>query len=171
MGSFSLIAVVLLTLVGYSSGNVLGARRKKVAPGLADLVLVLALWSAAVVIHGQLGKWGGIGAGFGLGLLVGLPAGVLRPGKTDGREKFAYLEDGEPAAETGFLAAWKRFAMEMGNFQGRMIMAFFYFGIVTPFALISRLGSEGGGKRAGERSFWRERELTPLQLDQARNQF
>ncbi len=44
------LALVLLTLVGYSSGAVLGARRKTPVPGLFDLLVVVILWAAALLM-------------------------------------------------------------------------------------------------------------------------
>lgn len=171
MGTFSLIAVVLLTLVGYSSGNVLAGRAKRVAPALGDLLVMVALWVVAVRGHAEVGRWRGIALGLALGLVVGAVVGALRKGATDGREKLAYLDDDAPPVERGFMPAWRRFAAEMGNFQGRMIMGVFYFVIVTPFGLISRMIGDGRGNAVSAGSFWRERPATPLQLEQAKNQF
>ena len=169
---FGLIAVVLLTLVGYSSGNVLGARAKRVSPGLLDLLVMVVLWVIALRLHEEVGRWSAVGAGLALGLMIGAVAGAIRPGTSDGREKFAYLEDDAPAPQSGFRAGWNRFAQEMGNFQGRMIMAILYFVVVTPFGLISRIIGDGSEKSSvSPSSFWRERSVIVPELEQARNQF
>jgi len=168
------VALVLLTLVGYSSGSVLAGRRKRLVPGIVDLGVVGVLWIAVFAARGELGlgKWQAIGAGLLCGLVVGALFAALRPGNPDPRARLAHLddEDAAPAPRPSLLDRWKEFAAEMGNFQGRMIMGFFYFLVVTPFALISKLGADGSAPRSG-RTFWLERPPAPTGLDQARNQF
>lgn len=169
------VALVLLTLVGYSSGNALAGRRKRLVPGIVDLLVVVVLWVAVFTARAELGlgKWQAIGAGLLLGLVVGALFAALRPGNPDPRARLAHLDDeGEtrPRTAPSLLDRWKAFAAEMGNFQGRMVMGFFYFVVVTPFALISKLGADGGAPRSG-RTFWLERASAPSGLDQARNQF
>ncbi len=172
MDLLGILAVVLLTLVGYSSGSVLGAGSKKVSPGLGDLLGVVVLWAGVLLLHGQVGKWPSVGAGLLAGLAVGGAVAALRPGEADPRARLDHLGPGaEAETGSGFLAAWKRFAMKMGNFQGRMMMGFFYFLVLTPFALLSKAGVGAHRASTSEGSFWLDRPAASARLDQARNQF
>ncbi|MBD0321263.1 MAG: hypothetical protein ICV87_13060, partial [Gemmatimonadetes bacterium] len=75
------------------------------------------------------------------------------------------------ASEPGAWSAWKRFGARMGNFQGRMMMGIFYFLVLTPFALLSRMGAGAHRARGEAGSFWLPREAAPTGLDRARTQF
>lgn len=170
MDVFGAVALVLLTLVGYSSGSVLAGRGKRLVPGLVDLLLVVVLWTTVFWLRGDLGKWPAIGFGLLLGGVVGASFALLRPGNPDPRARLAHLDDEEAApARASLLDGWKAFAAEMGNFQGRMTMGFFYFVVVTPFALISKFTGDSPA-RVGE-SFWLQRTGAAADLRQARNQF
>jgi len=138
MGFLSILGLILFALVGYSAGAVLAGRGKKVAPGILDLLLVVALWVAAILCRPALGKW--------LSLLVWLTLGGLTSAAlTLGRRR--RLPDAKkPAAVAaptsllkGLWEGWKRFAAELGNFQGRLVLAFFYFLVVTPFGVLVRM--------------------------------
>ncbi len=56
MEILSIVALVLLTLVGYSSGATLAGHGKKVTPDLPDVAAVVLLWVAAVAARPILGK-------------------------------------------------------------------------------------------------------------------
>ncbi|MDX1993552.1 MAG: hypothetical protein SF029_14285 [bacterium] len=73
---------------------------------------------------------------------------------------------------TIFQIAWKRFntlAAVLGDVQGRVIMTAFYFTILLPFGLISRLTSDPL-RRRDTRLLWLERAPVPEDLDSARQQ-
>ncbi|MBN1937814.1 MAG: hypothetical protein JW934_24360 [Anaerolineae bacterium] len=60
----------------------------------------------------------------------------------------------------------------MGNFQGRVLLAFFYFGIVTPFGLLVRLFADPLHLKSRKKlSFWLDRAQPTADLDQMRSQF
>lgn len=133
MEFFSLLALILLTLAGYSSGNVLAALGRKALPAIIDLPVTLTLWVSVLVARLQLGRGTGILFGFGLGLAVGLLFGALR------RRQYE-LETTAP--ESGFRTQWWSFNNRLGEFQSRLFLAWFYFIIVTPFGLITRFTSD-----------------------------
>lgn len=149
-----LLGAVMLAMAGYSAGNAL--RGRKVAPALGDLVAVTALAAGAMVARGHLGRGAVLGVAACAGVLAGAVAGVLRAGT---------------AAGPGEGGAWKRFALRMGNFQGRMLMGLFYFIILTPFALLSRMGAGAHRARREPGSFWLPRAEAPTGIERARNQF
>lgn len=144
---WSAIGVVLLTLVGYSTGVVLAARNREFYPSLLDLLVVLALWVAAFSIRGQLSAHGwAVLVALGLGLAVGLALTLARLALSDAPPPMPKSELPEHAQEKGGTAVattffrrlwqkWGEFGAQLGAVQGRLLMGFFYFIFVTPFAL------------------------------------
>lgn len=162
---FAGLALVLLALVGYSSGSVLGAKGRMAVPGIADLVVVFVMWVAALATRDTLGKWGAIGAWLVIGLALGA---VLARVRSDSYPKAQPLNTG-----SGLWNAWKGFARKMGNYQSRVLMAFIYFTIVLPFGLgMTLLGDPLKIKRSNGGSSWQPKELSlKPSIDEARSQF
>ena len=171
MGFLHVLALVLLTLVGYSSGTVLGGRGRRLNPGLLDILVVLLLWAGAILARDEMNRW--------LAILVWLLAGMVT-----GALMSALRRSGWPTAEKEEQAPiqgnvlriawerWKRFATEMGEFQSRILLILFYFLIVTPFGLATRLFSDPLRTRARKQaSFWVERTFSDPRLEDGRNQF
>ncbi|MBI3159787.1 MAG: hypothetical protein HYZ26_09345 [Chloroflexi bacterium] len=133
----SLLFLILLTLAGYSSGNVLGAPGRKAVPAFIDLPITLAMWTAALAARPQLGRGLGILFGFGLGLALGLLLGALRRGRLE-------VDKNAPAAgfRAGWRAQWRAFNARLGEFQSRIFLTWFYFLLVTPFGLLTRFTSD-----------------------------
>ena len=159
------LALILLALVGYSSGSVLGAKGRTAVPGIADLVVIVVLWIAALATRNALGKWSAIGVWLAVGLVLGTVLARLRAGSYPRAQP---LNRGR-----GLWIAWKDFARKMGNYQSRVWMAFVYFTVVLPFGLgMTLLGDPLGLKRSHSDSNWRPKEL-PLKpsIDEARSQF
>ena len=158
------LALVLLTLVGYSSGAVLGARGRTPVPRILDLLVVVALWAGALTTRGWLGKWSAILAWLAVGLVVGWVLTYLRRA---GYPKAAPLHIGG-----GVWNRWKAFAARMGNYQSRVLMSFIYFSIVLHFGLgVTMVGDPLGVKRSGGESSWHPKQV-PLKpsIEQAREQ-
>ena len=68
--------------------------------------------------------------------------------------------------------AWRRFGIItsiIGDFQGRVIATLFYFTVLLPFGLGSRLSSDPLHIRSG-RDGWLGRDEVPRDLDSARRQ-
>ncbi len=125
--------------------------RRLPVPGAVDLVLVPALWIALAALLGDAGHWtrAGIaaGAGMAMGLLVSMPR----------RASFPAMKRDAGRSRSRFLAAWKRFALRMGSFQGRLVLGLFYFSVMVPFALLFRLAGDPlglSGKRSTGWSAW-----------------
>jgi hypothetical protein len=159
------LALVLLALVGYSSGSVLGAKGRAAVPGIADLAVIIVLWTAALATRNALGKWSAIGAWLVVGLVLGVALAWMR---ADSYPKAQPLNTG-----SGLWNAWKGFARKMGNYQSRVLMAFIYFTVVLPFGLgMTLLGDPLRIKRTCGNSNWQPKEL-PLKpsIDEARSQF
>ncbi len=165
------LALVLLTLVGYSSGSVLGGRGRKISPGLLDIAIVLMLWAGALVSRGGMGRWLAIL----VWVLAGMAAGALFVILRRNRWPAADATEASPTTGKIFRIAWeqwKAFAAKMGEFQSRILLIFFYFLIVTPFGLATRLFNDPLRTRAKKlSSFWVERADSSARLEDGRNQF
>ena len=161
MGVILSLALILLTLVGYSSGSVLAGKGKQVIPGLLDLAVVLILLVSALITRITLGKWLAILIWLIVGLAVGFVLTGFRKRKfPDRKQKMAVIAHGSTGLRRWW-KSWKAFTSEMGDYQGRMILGYFYFIIVTPFGLSLRVFSDPLGlRRVRDSSFWMERRPT-----------
>jgi uncharacterized membrane protein YoaK (UPF0700 family) len=158
------IALVLLTLVGYSSGSVIGATGRTPVPRIVDLLVLILLWIAALTTRSTLGKWGAIVIWLAIGLVMGM---VLARVRIDNYPKAQPLNVG-----SGLWNAWSGFARRMGNYQSRVLMALIYFVFVLPFGLgVTLIADPLNIKRAEGPSNWHPKEL-PLKpsIDEAREQ-
>jgi hypothetical protein len=166
----SAIALILLIQVGYAAGVTLAAGRRHATPRLGDLLLVALLWVAAFAVRPQLGRWLSLAvwtaAALALSALVNLPRfaqapvaappAPLPPGLSFGRRLWEH---------------WKRFALRMGDYQGRMLVAFFYFVVVTPFGLLARAVSDPLQLRPPQQdSTWQGRPPPDRTVEEARQQ-
>ena len=159
------LALVLLTLVGYSSGSVLGTSGHNPTPRILDLLTVIVLWIAALATRTTLGKWGAIVIWLVIGLIVGAVLARIRIGSYPTAQP---LDTGP-----GVWNAWKGFSKRMGNYQSRVLMAFIYFVIVLPFGLgVTLLGDPLQIKRARTDSNWETKEMDfKPSIEDARGQF
>lgn len=159
------LALVLLALVGYSSGAVLSAKGCIPVPGIVDLVAVAITWIAALATRTALGKWSAIGIWFFVGLILGAVLALIR---TDNCPKAQSM-----TVDGGLWNVVKDFAQQMGNYQSRVLMAFVYFIVVMPFGLgVMLLGNPLKIRRVHTDSNWRPKELSiKPSIDEARRQF
>ena len=159
------LALVLLTLVGYSSGSVLGAKGRTAVPSILDLIVVVVLWVVALAARSVLGKWNSIV----IWLVIGLCLGAILA-----RVRAASYSKAEPSdMGKGVWNAWKGFSQRMGNYQSRVLMAFIYFTVVLPFGLgTTLLGDPMGIKRPSGISNWQPKDLSVSpSTEEARRQF
>ena len=160
MNLFGTIALMLLTLVGYSSGAVIAGRNRKRSPRLLDLGMVILLLAMALATRSMFGKW--IATPFWL-VAACLVSALLT--KVRYVDCAATEETNQTLAEKDSLRLawewWKAFSVDFGNYQGRILFAFFYFIVVTPFGIGVRLFRNPlGMNQGGKTSCWLERSLT-----------
>jgi hypothetical protein len=166
------LALALLTLVGYSIGAVVGAKDRSPTPQLLDLFVVVVLWISALGSRSAFGRWAAIGVWLAVGGLLSFVLSSARCNKMPSRPKKAAV----PAQGGNLLKqlweGWKGFAAEMGNYQGRIMLAIFYFSVVTPFGVLVRLFGDPLRTRLSENpSFWSHHPAINNGLDEARSQF
>jgi hypothetical protein len=172
MDFISGLALVLLTLAGYSMGTVLGSGDKSATPKPLDLGVIVILWIAALASRASLGRWTAVGLWLVAAGLVSCGLTSLRRNKMPARTTQATTSIQERSFLKGFWEGWKGFAREMGNYQSRVLLAFFYFVAVAPFGLLVRLfGDPLQTKLSTGPSFWVTRAPISTELDEARRQF
>ncbi len=171
MNFLSGLALILLTLVGYSIGSVLSGVGRKVKPGKADVIITLILWIGAFGTLSFLEKGWTILLWLIIGFIVGSIVVTLK------RDRLPEVEtEVKPAIEATGLRFlwedWKAFGHKMGDFQGRLLLFWFYFIIVTPFGLIMRLFNDPLDLHPGdELSHWRPRPAASVRLEDVKRQY
>jgi hypothetical protein len=179
----SVIVLILLTMVSYASGITLAANRREYPTAVLDLLIVAVLWLALFWLRPQLDRLPLLAVTIGLGVVVGYLVGAVRlAGYKDAhvlpsselpehaREKVADTAVPHNIFKRGW-QRWNNFAGRMGNVQGRLLMGFFYFIVVTPFGLGTRLFSDPlAVKKPPPRSNWHPKESTDLTLEAAQEQ-
>ncbi len=172
MDFLSGLALILLTLAGYSIGAVIVARDRSPTPQLLDLAVVVVLWISALFSRPALGKWTAIGVWLVAGGLVSFALSSARRNRMPSKAKKAAVSGQESNFLKCLWEGWKGFAAEMGNYQGRLLLAFFYFLVLTPFGVLVRLFSDPlRTKLSTNPSFWDNRTAISDKLDEARRQF
>jgi hypothetical protein len=79
-------------------------------------------------------------------------------------------QQGLKAAARAAWRWWTRVAHRIGDFQARVILTFFYYAILGPFAMVLRRGDPLGIAPGSARG-WRQRDAAPRPIaEQARRQ-
>jgi hypothetical protein len=136
---------------------------------MAVLFLLLALGTQSF-----LGKWLAIPiwlilAGLGSALLTAIRYGRSET-KEVARKTISETSRRDPLRRTWDW--WKVFATEIGNYQGRLLFAFFYFIIVTLFGIGVTLFSDPLAVKQKKRTTsWVQRSSVSHELEEARGQF
>jgi len=179
MEALSLIALILLSLVGYSAGVAAASRLlSDPKPGILDLILVALVWAAAIYakVSWDVNRWLLIlifaVSAFAIAALVSVLKGRRSLAQRPGRE--APESDDQTAEPISLWGRWKRFSRKMGGFQSRSILSFFYFIIVCPFALVVRIFSDPlrlRVKRGTSQSHWLAKKPVETVPDNFRKQF
>ncbi len=178
------LLVVLLTMVSYAAGVTLAAGRRDYEPSLTDLLLVAALWLLLFWLRPQMARWPLLAFIIFLGIIVGALFGGIRLGRQNTAviipksELPAHAREDEAGrtavAGNLFKRGWHRwsdFAGRMGAIQGRLLMGFFYFLVITPFGLVARLFTDSLAiKKEPEKTNWKAKEQSDLSLEAAAEQ-
>ncbi len=172
MAFLSALALVMLTLMGYSSGITLAGTGKDRTPTILDLIFIAGLWVAMFTIRDRLGRGWTIIAGIVGGLAVaGIYTTLIRPRFADkAEEPLPNLSGMNPLRQ--LWERWKHFAEKLGAAQGRLLMGFFYFLIVTPFGIIMSLLSDPlNRKQPFTQSGWSPFQNSSVTLEEGKKQY
>ena len=182
MEILSSIALILLTMVGYSSGVTLAGRGRHVLPSVWDLLCLILVWWAAFLLRTLLdSRLLGLLAGLLLGIAVGGLFTAVRLTITKEAPIIPESELPAHARETAVAPEasvwrklwqrWTAFATRMGGVQGRLFMGYFYFIIVTLFGLGMRSFSDPlHSKRPYNQSGWLAKDVIDPTLEAAQEQ-
>ena len=176
------VVIILLGMVSYSSGITLAAKRREYELGVLDLISVFVLWVILFSVREGLARIPELALTIVLGLIFGYIIGAIRFSRQDTAKIIPKSELPEHAREkiergeslSLFRRIWQRwvdFSGRMGNIQGRLLMGFFYFLVVTPFGLLYRLFADPLGiKKTPSSSNWGAKEPTDLTIEASREQ-
>lgn len=164
----SYIVLVLLTVVGYSSGAVIVTSRRQPVPRSIDLIIVMVLIVAAVFSKPFLGRWSAIG------VWVAISFCTAFIGLYSIRQSFLEIEHSpvEKNSSSFFRRLWnnwKSFSFRMGNYQGRLLLGLFFFTAALPFGLLLRIFSNRPA--IIKNTDWLDRQPSSKSIDSARDQF
>ena len=152
MELLSIVALILLTMVGYSSGVTVAGRGRHVMPtGLLLGIVVGVLFTA-------------------VRLTITKEAPIIPESELP-----VHARETAVAPEASFgrklWLRWTAFATRMGGVQGRLFMGYFYFIIVTLFGLGMRIFSDPlHMKRPFHQSGWSAKDVIDSTVEAAREQ-
>lgn len=158
------VGILLVTLLGFSAGAT-AVGRGKASPRLLDLLAALASAASVIFWTSDWSRWMALLAAVAIGALAGAGLTAIRPPRAGDASR------GRHAAAGQALAGWRWALQEVGNYQGRMTMAFVYFAVLGPFALIARATGDPlvtSGRSAA--TYWLKRSETEATLPNARKQ-
>jgi hypothetical protein len=175
MDVLSFVALILLSLVGYS-GGVVGKAGKlvEVKPQIIDLILLLFLWTGGIFSKFTLpmNKWLLVLLWIVLAILLGICRAFFGKKTMDVSSAIEGSDDLPSGLLRAFWTKWKFFGHRMGSFQSRILLSFFFFIIVSPFAIAVKWFSDPLQiKRRKQDTHWNTREVEKQDIEQFRRQF
>lgn len=170
MGFISGLAVLLLTLLGYSYGSALAGRRRELRPAFVDLPTTAMLCAGALMSRAPLGKWWALVLWPIAGLVAGTSVMFLRRAARPDTVAPQSTHSGALLAQLG--RGWVSISRRAGDFQARLMLLWFYVVFVAPVGLLYRLLRDPLNiRKPREDSSWQKRESSTGGLDDARRQF
>jgi hypothetical protein len=178
MGILSFLALILLSLSGYSIGaSIKSGRSIELKPQMIDLIFVALIWTGAIYSRSFFGinKWLLILLWFMLGIIVGYLA--VWPRKLSSRRiPTVHKKQYSSSKITKKLwNSWQEFSIKIGSYQSRVILSFFYFIFVSPFALLVKIFSDPlkikPGKLEFTKTHWLSKKVVNLSKEQYRRHF
>ena len=170
MNILTSIILLLLTLVGYSIGRTCFAVKYKISPLLIDLPVNFLLWMGAFFIPLPIEKGWKILIWVLAAAMVGFILTSMLPKKED-KPKFKTLFVDEKPESKSLWEKWKKLSAKMGDFQGRLMLMWFYFILILPFGVLVRLLSDPLKQKPPLGTSWLERPTVKAELDNLRKQF
>ena len=173
MEVISIIALLLLSLLGYSVGAVaLAGKSRDLKPMIIDLVLIGLIWAGAIYsrLTWQFDKWLLILISMVVAGCVGMISMI--PRKSSLRIVKAQPAQIPQTMKRRPLMAWRAFSLRLGTFQSRVWLSLFFFILISPAAVLVKLFSDPLRiKRYEKTSHWIPKEAVESELDQYRRQF
>lgn len=175
MNALSYIALVLLSLVGYSGGATGRAGKStELKPKMIDLVLVLFIWTGAIYsrVTFDFNKWLLILIWLFLSIVFGVISVSLSAFTNENRIGPKDVTETWAMDLKKVWQSWSDFAKRMGGFQSRILLSLFFFGLISPFAIAAKLFSDPLRLKYRKRtSWWTSKEDIKPELEEYRRQF
>lgn len=175
MGWISYIVLILVSLAGYSGGAVGRAgKNSEPKPSLADLVFIIFIWGGAVYARLALAidKWLLILLCGILSVTIGIAVYSFKRLDVKTGTGLQEVEKVPAGVVKKIWERWKQFSKRMGSFQSRMILAFLFFLVVSPFALAVKIFSDPLKIRSqSSESYWISRQEMTTDMESHRKQF
>lgn len=175
MNTIAIIALLLLSLVGFSAGAVVKTRKSVgLKPHIMDLFLVGVILSGALYSRStvEVNKWILIVVWLGIAFGLGIISKFLWKRKTAEISIDKKFEKIPGSHVKRLWLKWNLFALRMGGFQSRIFLAIFFFLVVSPFAFMVKIFSDPlriKDRNSGTR--WVERIESKVNLESIRRQF
>ena len=170
MNLLSIIALLLLAMLGYSIGRNLFTRKYNISPILLDLPIILVIWLGVIFIPLQLKMGWKIALWILIALIIGVLCTRITP-KEENKPKYKSITVAPEAQKPNLWEKWKNFSAKMGGFQGRLMLVWFYFIVITPIGVLVRLFSDPLSSKHPELSHWLDRSSVKADLENSRRQF
>jgi hypothetical protein len=170
MNLATIIALILFTMMGYSIGRNLFTNKYKILPIVLELPLILLIWLGAIFIPLTLRNGWKIALWVVIALIIGFIFTRIAPKKED-KPKYKSITLETETQKPNLWEQWKKFAAKMGDFQGRLMLMWFYFIIITPFGVLVRLFSDPLSLKQPPSCGWLERPIVKPDIEKSRRQF
>ncbi len=169
MTFISTLLLILLTMIAYAGGAVMGASKKRVHPRLVDFLIIILLWFIAFFTWDILDTILLFGIWFGFCYIIGWLMVSFRK-KSYPDDVLAVKSDGSLLPQ--LLMRWSYFAHRLGNYQSRVILMLLYSTVVLPFGLGARLFSDPLNiKSPPLNSAWKKAKIDQPTNEASRRQF
>jgi len=179
MEVIAFIILILLSQLGYSIGAVAKAGKKELKPEIIDLLLLLAIWASGIYLglSLNLNKWIMVLIWLCGSIIIGILAVLPRKlhAKVDRNKAFGTVESKDNKSVNLFRRLWNRykeFFARIGSFQTGIDLTLFFFTILVPAALISKISADPLGlKFHDNKTYWLNRLEKNDNLEQSKRQF
>jgi len=152
------IAVLLLSLVGYSLGNVLRFGKRPVRkPVAGDILFVLLMWAAVIFTRSRLpvSKWLMLAAWIAAGIVLGYLMSLLLGYSKSEKRAASQAHPAAPGEVRKRFQAWREQSAKLGTFQSQILLGLLFLIVFAPVALGVKLFSDPLHiKKSGTNSQW-----------------
>jgi hypothetical protein len=152
------LAMLLLSLVGYSLGVVLKSGKAGVRkPHALDLILVVLMWAGILYSRSQVSfsKWVLFAAWVVAGLLLGLAVTAIKGYSQAERMSIVEPRHENKPSEFKRGKAFREFSAKIGTFQSQVLLGLLFLIVFAPVALAVRVFSDPLKiKKPGRGSLW-----------------
>lgn len=167
------LVLIFLPLLGYSLGRTNPKKGKSLRPGVLDVLFTLIIWIGSFTTQSIFDRTISLLIVFVLAGVIGIIVTLFvssnnQPGRTS-------ISDKKSDGGSSLKRIWERYKNrmnEVGNFQSRLLLIWFYFIVITPFGFSVRMFSDPlNVQQKKHRSYWVSRPHSEDNLEKARRQF